>query len=167
MKKIAKLTWLHNGNFGSVLQATALQRYLIEQGYDVVDLDYNASLSEKLKNWIRNKNSLKLFWGKFEEIKRKKEHKKFDKFEERNKKISEFEKKWIKRSVLCRKPQELKKESEKYDIFICGSDQIWSPALMNSIFYLDFVPNCKRKIAYAPSFGVVTTTAEKKKKITK
>ena len=32
MKKIAILTWLHNGNFGSVLQAVALQRYLTEQG---------------------------------------------------------------------------------------------------------------------------------------
>ena len=31
MKKIAKLTWLHNGNFGSVLQAVALQRFLTEQ----------------------------------------------------------------------------------------------------------------------------------------
>ena len=124
MKKIAKLTWLHNGNFGSVLQAAALQRYLLEQGYDVIDLDYNASLSEKLKNWIRNRNSPKLFLGKFEEAKRKKNYKNPEEFVKRGEKFSEFEEKWIKRGQLCHTPVEIKEESKKYDIFICGSDQI-------------------------------------------
>lgn len=165
MKKIAKLTWLHNGNFGSVLQAVALQRYLIEQGYDVTDLDYSASLSEKLKNWFINKNSPKLFLGKFEEIKRKKSYKESNEFERRNKKFSEFEENWIKRSKLCRTPHEIEMEAQKYDILICGSDQIWSPALMNPVFYLDFVSNDKKKIAYAPSFGVTSTTVGKEKKI--
>ena len=100
MKKIAKLTWLHNGNFGSVLQAAALQRYLLEQGYDVIDLDYNASLSEKLKNWIRNRNSPKLFLGKYEEAKRKKNYKNPEEFVKRGEKFSEFEGKWIKRGQL-------------------------------------------------------------------
>ena len=166
MKKIAKLTWLHNGNFGSVLQAAALQRYLLEQGYDVIDLDYNASLSEKLKNWIRNRNSPKLFLGKFEEAKRKKNYKNPEEFVKRGEKFSEFEEKWIKRGQLCHTPVEIKEESKKYDIFICGSDQIWSPALMNPIFYLDFVQKGKKKIAYAPSFGVTSTTTAKEKKIT-
>lgn len=165
MKKIAKLTWLHNGNFGSVLQAVALQRYLIEQGYDVTDLDYNASISEKLKNWFKNKNSPKLFLGKFEEMKRKQDQKKTAKFKKREEKFSEFEAKWLKRSKLCHNPQEIKMESRKYDIFICGSDQIWSPVLMNPVFYLDFVPKEKKKIAYAPSFGVTSTTIAKEKKI--
>ena len=139
MKKIAKLTWLHNGNFGSVLQAVALQRYLVEQGYDVTDLDYNASLSEKLKNWFINKNSPKLFLGKYEEAKRKKSYSEPEKFIKRGELFSEFEERWIKRSKLCRNPQEIEKEAKQYDVFICGSDQIWSPALMNSVFYLNFV----------------------------
>lgn len=167
MKKIAKLTWLHNGNFGSVLQAVALQRYLVEQGYDVTDLDYNASLSEKLKNWFINKNSPKLFLGKYEEAKRKKSYSEPEKFIKRGELFSEFEERWIKRSKLCRNPQEIEKEAKQYDVFICGSDQIWSPALMNSVFYLNFVSEDKKKIAYAPSFGVTSTTAAKEKKIAK
>lgn len=164
-KMIAKLTWLHNGNFGSVLQAVALQRYLLEKGYDVTDLDYNASLKEKLKNWIKNKNSLQLFVGKFEEATRKKSCKQQEKFELRRYKIEEFEKSYLKRSTLCRNPEQIRETAKKYDIFICGSDQIWSPALLNPIFYFDFVPNSKKKIAYAPSFGVMNTTREKKEKI--
>ena len=96
MKKIAKLTWLHNGNFGSVLQAVALQRFLIEQGYDVVDLDYKSSIGEKLKNWLRNKNSPKLFLGKFQEAKLKKNYKQPEKFENRSEKFFDFKKQWLK-----------------------------------------------------------------------
>ena len=165
MKKIAILTWLHNGNFGSVLQAVALQRYLTEQGFDVTDLDYNASLKTKLFNWAKCKNSPKLFWGKFEEVKRKKSYKDPQKFEERERLFDEFEERWLKRSALCRSIRDIKRESEQYNIFICGSDQIWSPALLNPVFYLDFVPENKYKIAYAPSFGVISATLEKKKKI--
>lgn len=164
-KKIAKLTWLHNGNFGSVLQAVALQRYLVEQGYDVTDLDYNASLKEKLKNWIKNRNSPKLFVGKFEEATKKRKCKQSEKFEVRSKKIDEFEKFYLKRSTLCQNPKQLKEVAKQYDVFICGSDQIWSPVLLNPVFYLDFVQKNKKKIAYAPSFGVMDTTKEKKVKI--
>lgn len=167
MKKIAKLTWLHNGNFGSVLQAVALHRYLVEQGYDVTDLDYNASLSEKLKNWFINKNSPKLFLRKYEEAKRKKSYSEPEKFMKRGELFLEFEERWIERSKLCRNPQEIEKEAKQYDVFICGSDQIWSPALMNPVFYLNFVSEDKKKIAYAPSFGVTSTTAAKEKKIAK
>ena len=165
MKKIAKLTWLHNGNFGSVLQAVALQRFLIEQGYDVVDLDYKSSIGEKLKNWLRNKNSPKLFLGKFQEAKLKKNYKQPEKFENRSEKFFDFKKQWLKCGRLCTNPKQIKEEAKKYDIFICGSDQIWSPALMNPVFYLDFVSKEKKKIAYAPSFGVMNTSDEKKKKI--
>lgn len=165
MKKIAILTWLHNGNFGSVLQAAALQRYLVDQGYDVTDLDYNASLKEKLKNWLVNKNSPKLFIGKFEEI-IKKRYKNPEKFKGRSEKFADFEKQWIKRSPSCSNSTQIGKVAQQYDIFICGSDQIWSPALMNPVFYLNFVSDNKKKIAYAPSFGNVGTTEEKRRKIT-
>lgn len=165
MKKIAKLTWLHNGNFGSVLQAVALQRYLQDEGYDVIDLDYNASVSTKLMNWFKNKNSVRLFWGKYKEAKTKKQYNKEKEFSIRRKMFSEFKNMWMKKTDLCRTPEEIRKISNNFDVFICGSDQIWSPALMNPVFYLDFVPDSKKKIAYAPSFGVTSATAQKRKQI--
>lgn len=166
-KKIAKLTWLNNGNYGSVLQALALQKYLTNNGYDVTDLDYNASIKTKLKNWLVNKNSPKLFLGKYKEAKRRKEYKEPKKFEIRGQRFTEFKNKNMKTSNVCRNPEEIKREAENYDVFICGSDQIWSPALMNPVFYFSFLGKDRCKIAYAPSFGVVDTTEEKKRKISK
>jgi hypothetical protein len=46
--------------------------------------------------------------------------------------------------------------SHKYDVFITGSDQVWNPATFTSLkpYFLDFAPQDKIKISYAPSFGV-------------
>lgn len=41
----------------------------------------------------------------------------------------------------------------QYDIFICGSDVIWNAGIEPYISALGFVPESKRKIAYAPSLG--------------
>lgn len=44
-----------------------------------------------------------------------------------------------------------------YDVYVCGSDQIWNPTFYGQchpIYYLDFVSNDKVKIAYAPSLGI-------------
>ena len=54
----------------------------------------------------------------------------------------------------------------KYDAYVCGSDQIWSPYLLNRNFYLSFLSDSDKRIAYAPSFGVTSTTQRKKKIIT-
>lgn len=44
---------------------------------------------------------------------------------------------------------------QRYDAFICGSDQVWNPftPYMNGIFFAD-IPNVKKRISYAASFGV-------------
>lgn len=45
---ICILTWLHNQNFGTLLQAYALQQFLKAEGHDVVDADYLPCVKEKL-----------------------------------------------------------------------------------------------------------------------
>lgn len=63
---------------------------------------------------------------------------------------------------------ELKRNIPKADIFIAGSDQIWNPVLENGkdpAFFLDFVPDDKRKIAYAASFSVDNIPVELKKQV--
>lgn len=161
-KKIAIMTWLYNGNYGTVLQAYALHTFVKNAGYDVENINYKSSLKTKLKNWIVNKNSPALFVGKFKE--------KFSKTdsvanEKRNENFSDFLKSNIKLTELASSPDELLKFGNNYDAFICGSDQIWSPYLMNPPYFLSFVPDNKPKIAYAPSFGVTSTYAKKEKMI--
>ena len=64
--KIGIMTWLHNGNYGTVLQAYALQHYLRSEGYDVQNIDFSPTVVEKVKNLIKSKNSFTLFSEKFE-----------------------------------------------------------------------------------------------------
>lgn len=165
--EIAILTWLHNGNYGSVLQAFALQKYLQLKGYNVINLNYNASLTTKLLNWLNSHNSVKLFIGKFVDLKIKKNKEKSKKFSVRAKKIERFKHDNMKVTKLCKNPGEIKKISKNYNTFICGSDQIWSPALMNPIFYFSFLKDDVKKISYAASFGVTQTSSLKQKKIKK
>lgn len=165
--KVAKITWLYNGNYGSVLQALALQKFLKDNGIDVIDLNYNASPLTKLVNWFVNRNSFELMLGKFKEAKNSNNISNDERFKIRARKFTEFKNKNIKMTKLCRTNSQLKNVAKDYDAFICGSDQIWSPALFNPIFYLSFVDEEKKKISYAPSFGVIKTTNYKKKKISK
>ncbi|WP_313504609.1 polysaccharide pyruvyl transferase family protein [Kaistella carnis] len=53
--------------------------------------------------------------------------------------------------------EELKKDLPEADAFICGSDQIWNSFFQNGkdpAFYLNFVPDFKKKISYAASFAI-------------
>lgn len=161
-KKIAIMTWLYNGNYGTLLQAYALHTFVKNAGYEVENINYRSSLKTKLKNWIVNKNSPALFIGKFKD--------KFSKIdsaanEKRNKNFSDFLKSNIKLTEFASSPEEFVRFGNGYDAFICGSDQIWSPYLMNPPYFLSFVPDNKPKIAYAPSFGVTSTSAKKEKMI--
>ncbi len=52
---------------------------------------------------------------------------------------------------------ELKNNLPRADAFICGSDQIWNSFFQNGkdpAFYLNFVPDDKKKISYAASFAI-------------
>ena len=151
--EIGILTWLHNGNYGTVLQAYALQRYLRDKGYEVHNLDYAPSALEKVLNLLKSKNSPSLFLEKWENyLTRKKashqklesKYKKFDVFLENNFHLTD--------RIIS--PKQIKSYSDRFEVFICGSDQIWSPMLFNPVYYFDFVDDSKIKISYACSFGV-------------
>lgn len=49
-----------------------------------------------------------------------------------------------------------------FDCFICGSDQIWNPSWLNSLFDLSFKDNGKRCIAYAPSLGTTDLSLQQR-----
>jgi len=60
-------------------------------------------------------------------------------------------------TTLYKSNAELKSNLPAADAFICGSDQVWNSFFENGkdpAFYLDFVPEEKLKISYAPSFAI-------------
>ena len=50
------ITFLHNNNFGSALQAYALQRTVRELGSECIHLDYQPDGKEKIRNLLLNWN---------------------------------------------------------------------------------------------------------------
>ena len=164
--KIGILTWLHNGNYGSILQAYALQKALRNQGYQTENIDYAPSNVKKVENLIKNKNSLKLFLEKWDAYCAKKVAGSPRELSEKQKKFEDFRENYINITRRYSSPKEVATIDGEYDAYICGSDQIWSPVLLNPVFYFDFLSDTERKIAYACSFGVSSIKGKKATKIT-
>lgn len=150
MKSIGIITIHKINNYGSVLQAYALQRACEDLGYKVEIIDYNypnsfhtskkyASHEDFQPNepkWIKMLYVLELI----------KQHKRIDTF------VSKFHKLSPKN---YNHPSELLEDTPKYDIYITGSDQLWNPRHCNGdpAFLLHFAPENAVKISYAASIG--------------
>ena len=160
--KIAILTWLYNGNYGTLLQAYALQVFLKREGYDVSNINYKPSAIEKAKNLIKCHNSFSLFKEKFDGYLSKKQGQP-ELLYQRNKAFEQFLSKNFNLTKEYSKPNELSELSGKYDAYICGSDQIWSPMLLNPVYYFNFLSENERRYAYACSFGVSEIPSKKMK----
>lgn len=140
MKKIGIMTWFDNNNYGSVLQATALEHIIEKMKYEALIINY------KTKSYDRSiKNIYPLFKRVLNRIlnPKYKNDEIFNKFKNNNLKITQAFDTYM----------ELKQLNNLFDAFICGSDQIWSPLSFDEKFFLNFAENNK-KISYAPSFGV-------------
>jgi len=164
---IGIVTWFHYINYGTVLQAYALQQFLKKEGYNCVIVNYIPQLKTILE---------KIKYGKY--IKRTKDKIESIKFRslrpeiikqliERKNLFRSFVERNINLTPEIRSNEDLRKLNESIDCFICGSDQIWNPENLNGIYFLNFVDDGKKKIAYAPSFGVRRIPVFKKRKIQK
>lgn len=145
--KVAIMTWHSYNNYGTVLQAYASRKYIEILGYDVDLIDYLPKEKEvEVKDLLNYKNIRNKFVNKDEKVAlyNKKLVEKFKTF--RDERYSYTER--------CETQADLYRLNSKYDKFVCGSDQIWSPNLFDENYFLKFVDNPDKKIAYAPSFGV-------------
>ena len=143
MKRIGMMTFLHNDNYGSILQAWALQQTLLDMGFDATHIDYAPNKQEKIRNLLMSGNSPKLILeGMRKKSATSKMHGGFDEFRKAN----------IRTTATCRDHAALKKVAADFDVLVCGSDQIWSPVWLNPAYFLDFTD--KPKVSYAPSLGV-------------
>lgn len=143
MTRIGVMTFLHNENYGSILQAWALQQVLLDLGYEARHIDYLPSKKEKLLNLMRSGNSPKLILeGMRKKNAVRKMHSGFD----------DFRAEHLRLTAPCADHAALTKAAADFDVLLCGSDQIWSPVWLNPAYFLDF--SDAPKVAYAPSLGV-------------
>lgn len=167
-KNIATMTWIRNNNYGSILQAYALQKILLNSGYKNEIIDYNPSKLDRTINLFKSHNSLKWFYVKFKDfISKKRSRSVGHDISGKYLKFDEFANTYLIRTKEYKKIEELRLLSGKYDAYICGSDQIWNPNLLNPPYYFSFLNDNDKKISYSPSFGVKQIKSSKKKKIIK
>lgn len=150
MDNIGIITFHCSYNYGSVLQAYALQKYLTKCGYTVKIIDYrskNYNMYHLFKLWML-KYPLELFRENrhiFRLIRRRYSFLHFI-----NENMCLTDKKYSYNDDLT----ELNNE---FNVFIAGSDQIWNPVCtggVDSNFFLDFVDgSVNKRIAYAPSLA--------------
>ena len=159
MKSIGIITIHKIHNYGSVLQAYALQRACEELGYKAEVIDYDFPNSYQSGNryqtsgdtqpnepkWIKMLFAQSLL----------QQHKGIDLFVAKNLKLS---------AQRYSSPNALKTAPPEYDVYITGSDQVWSPRHCNGdpSFLLHFAPDDKKKISYAASIGTDTIPEELK-----
>lgn len=161
MKLLGVCIVYDNNNYGSMLQSYATQQKLNELGimFEVIRYRKKKTPAFILKSLPRMFNPI-LISDKYLLIQKKIQLKRYPELSKlnqiRNEKFDEFRKKNFKYfSKVSYGYDKLKKDSLKYQAFLVGSDQLWSPSGLPTNFYnLIFAPNDKVKISYASSFGV-------------
>lgn len=142
--KIGILTFHWGTNYGGVLQAYALQKFLEQKGHEVTILNYAPHTFRDTfikcfysKNPFQISENLKDFW--------------------KEKNIAKFRKKYLVLSKRYYTPESLLEDLPEMDVYITGSDQVWNPYGLKSnkkIYFLPFNRGGSIKLAYAVSFGV-------------
>ncbi len=137
-------------NYGSVLQAYALQQVCENLGYKTEIIDYNFPNEQHCNNKYAIKGDtqpnepkwIKLLFANA----LLKQHKGIAQFVQTYQHLT---------SLVYNSPEELKSNPPHYDVYITGSDQLWNPRYCNGdpAFMLHFAPSKALKIAYAASIG--------------
>lgn len=149
-KKIGILTYHNSINYGSVLQAYALTSFLKLKGYDVEIIDYKPKRLKEIyrlfnkgfklktiaKNILVNMPLVSMYKNRI---------KKFKQFNEKFLPIS-------KETYFF--DNDLNVLNDKYDVLLCGSDQIWNTECLDcdDAYFLP-IEHKARKISYAASIN--------------
>lgn len=167
--RIGILTWFHHENYGTKLQAIALQQYLKTQGHLVELINYTPK-GEANTNEKNGKDGLKhLLWR----YHRKKNVYWLQAAANRYCDSLEIRRINMKQVIIehCSFSPKIEKEEEfvtvcnSYDTVICGSDQIWNPNWLEPFYFFGADGITAKKLAYAPSFGVSSLSDFSKEKI--
>lgn len=155
------LTFLHNDNYGSALQAYALQKAISSLGAQAEHMDYAPSRWEKARNLLQSGNSPRLV---LEGIRKREVRARQAGAQRKAASFTPFYQRHMRLSPRCASHGALKRQAAQYDLLLCGSDQIWSPTWLNPAYFLDFAAPGQRKAAYAPSLGIKTLPSPRKQR---
>jgi len=153
-RKVGIMTFHESQNYGTVLQAFALQEIIKSLGFEPEIINYQRNrevLNNKTNIFKRITSGITAYFGL--KIIYYPMIKKFSK--SKTYKFSLFRSKYLSySSAIYTIYSDLEKCHSQYSAYVCGSDMIWSVDRSENvgIYFLNFAPKEKR-IAYAPSFG--------------
>ena len=150
-RRLALMTWYSYHNYGTALQAAALCRVLGDFDFDVDVVNYSPYPEHIARPTPKDVNKLYAkLWRKAKArvlargyVPKTREDL-FDRFLDENLTLTE----------PCVTLAEFEGLNGTHEVFVCGSDQIWSPAGHNPRYFLDFAGDDRLKVAYAPSLGL-------------
>lgn len=166
-KKVGIVTYVDfNAGKGRYMQALALYKCIQSLGYDVEIIDYYPwvlkSETSKIKRFLKSFSDKRVLIGYMETciekvndlltIKQKYEQRMAYEF---------YSKKHMTTTPKIMSIDEIKEWEDRYDAYVCGSDQIWNPFYWGKdpVYYLSFTSD-RKKISYAASIGTTQIPAE-------
>lgn len=156
--KIGIITWFNGGNYGTNLQAIALQSYLRSNGYSVELIDFEIDVQRKEKRTLL----AKILSQPLKYATKYAEKKYYTQIQTRyNRMASEVRENCMFTKVVMNE-QDYIDTCNQFDVLICGSDQIWNPNWYHRFYYADYDQIKAKRISYAPSLGVNVLREEQK-----
>lgn len=149
-RKIALLTLPIKENYGGVIQIAALYHYLESKGYDpyLIRKKYDESLPKRIFRYLLSHNPLFFIYDYNNLTKREKQSAKLTAF------IDSF---FVRRTKAIYNRNDYMKIMKDFGVVIVGSDQVWRYKYVKEnyrYYFLDYLSESTKKIAYAASFGV-------------
>lgn len=167
MLKTATITWNSFYNFGTCLQAFALQKFIESMGCSnkiIDDSTIVAPLAVQTSLWQRIVFKCTYYVTKIVRLFSPKYNAFYKMQRVLIQKTNSFKRDMLNIDYnIC----SVINDETDYDLFICGSDQVWNPMVLEDnrrlFYYANFTT--KSKISYAPSLGVVIIPEKWKAKI--
>ena len=159
MKKALICTYSRSYNFGASLQSYSLQRFVRQLGWECKVVDIRSE--EQINNKISYRTDLKgMPLNLFTFLNRKKLAVGRARFNAYHYDVADRERLPCKNNEPDFAP--LENDPLDVDVYISGSDQVFSPSLMSQLYFLDFNTAGAKCISYAASVGVSEIPEEKK-----
>lgn len=146
-------------NYGTKLQAYAVQEKFVRMGYEVEVINFDRKSDfrpVKLYRRYLNKDFMASKWKKHKKNPSLKGNQVYEgNLKLRRNAINSFDAAHYHLTPLIKGYGKLSSRAKKYSAVICGSDQIWLPTgINNPTVTLEFAPVTCRRIAFSPSFGI-------------
>ena len=155
MKKVRIITFCTWTSIGSILQSYALMSTIKKCGYESTIWleEWNRRIRQNTPRSFRA--LLKWIYKKLQMKKIRSAHQKRQDFIRTNMDVD---------YLPSYEAFEQKAMENVNDVYLAGSDQIWSPDRCDPLFFLNFAPN-SRRISYAASMGTAQIKQEKEEQL--